>query len=111
MNAEVQRTRWMNATRDVVHRLSMLAVDQVEYPKALGVEGSIDELGLEYDDVWPPLRKLLTPADEELRLAMEALDLALSSASISWAAEDLETSDWRRIRELAQNVLDVLDPS
>lgn len=97
------RSAWLVTAQSVVERLGLPAQNQLNYLKKLGVDGSADELGLEFDDVWLALRPLLDASkDEELLSALTALDEALSVDSL-WDPRSLERSEtWQEVRRLAQ---------
>lgn len=109
MTGDASRSVWLAAARAVVDRLSWPAEDQLSYLKDLGVEGSIDELGLEFDDVWLAVKPLLAASDEALLWRFEALDEALASDALRWDAESLQQSGrWREVRELARRASELI---
>ena len=106
MSVEGLRERWLATARVVVDRLSLSAEQQLEHLGLMGVEGSIDELGLEFDDVWAPLGPLLDHGDAAIRSSLEALDRALENPSLQWDERALrESVEWARIREMAREAL------
>ena len=112
MSRSEARDHWRAALYAVLHRLCSSADDQLRYLRGLGVGDSIDELGLEYDDVWMVFVGLLDEAEGELQTRLQDLDRALSSDDLIWEAGALRDSlAWRRIRDLARHALEALGAS
>lgn len=109
MTISTPREHWLEAAQGVLRRLSSPADDQLQYLRNLGIEGSIDELGLEFDDVWRVLSPLLEISDRELQDRLSDIARALSSDNVPWDAGALRHSlEWHRIRELARLALEAM---
>lgn len=109
MTTSTPREHWLEAAQLVLCRLSSPADDQLQYLRSLGIEGSIDELGLEFDDVWRVLSPLLETSDRELQDRLSDVDRALSSENVPWNADALGLSlEWHRIRVLARHALEAM---
>ncbi len=110
MSAGGSEAFWLSTTREVVDRLGWSAPEQLAYLKALGVAGSVDELGLEFDDIWPAVKTRLSTVNEELFRHLEAVHTALDRDTLRWDVESLAHSqEWQEIRELARKVSELLD--
>ena len=94
---------WADTMARVLGRLADPADLQLAYLSQLGVEGSIDELALEFDDVFRPLAPALSERGaSDVVAALGAVDAALGSETLGWsAAALLESPEWNRIRALA----------
>lgn len=97
--------------RQVLERLNAPSEVQIEYLTKLGVADMTDELGLEYDALWPPVRAWLDrlPGGAMLMRACDALDALLSQKDLGWTFEDLRTPPWSAIRERAAAALTEID--
>lgn len=88
----------------VLGRLASPADVQAAYLARLGVAGSIDELALEFDDLFKPLEPRLDgrPGWEAALASLRELDSSLSSEQLSWSYEALRHSPgWEEVRRLA----------
>jgi hypothetical protein len=89
----------------VLGRLASPADVQAAYLADLGVSGSIDELALEFDDLFKPLEPRLDGLRgwEAALASLRELDSSLSSEQLSWSYEALQSSQgWEEIRRLAR---------
>jgi hypothetical protein len=87
--------------------------NQREYLKNLGSFPSLDELALEFDDVYPAFKaqtasQAIMP--ESILVKIENLDYALNLLSDSadksvWDESSLDTENWVNIRNIASSVL------
>jgi HEAT repeat protein len=98
-----------NLLLESLKHLAAPAEDQIAY--VLGQYH--DELGLEFDDIWPAADEKLTSGQ---RKVLQALDAQLDEMSGMHNA-DLWTDDglrrderWIRVRELAADALSTLEP-
>jgi hypothetical protein len=89
----------------VLDRLSSPAKAQVRYLSQLGTGHFLDELALEFDDVYRPLAWRLATVGRgaELIAACERLEVALRSDTLGWSIADLDSDEWAAIRVLAQD--------
>jgi len=98
-------------------RLASPAAEQRAYIRALGTAPCIDELALEFDDMFvvTPLmlsRGALSPAE---KLPLDAVDAQLKAMSgrhqaALWDLDALDRPEWARVRELARSALSRLKP-
>lgn len=86
---------------DVLGRLAAAAPDQIEYLTAVGVADLVDELALEFDDLYRPRAPQLEGASAEAAAACRELDRMLSSDRLGWSFADLESTEWEKIRATA----------
>jgi hypothetical protein len=89
----------------VLDRLSAPAEVQVAYLSQLRSGPSLDELALEFDDIYRPLGWRLATVERgaELITACESLEASLRSETLGWAFADLDSDEWAAIRMLAQD--------
>ena len=96
---------------NVVQRLGMSAGDQERYLEELGTAPAVDELALEYDDVFGVIRDTL---DANARKIADELDQLLSERSGPeyidfWTTSSLaEHLEWEAIRHKARELLNYL---
>ncbi|WP_405062217.1 hypothetical protein OG474_11400 [Kribbella sp. NBC_01505] len=88
-------------------RLAASSVRQTEYLAELGVAPLADELGLEFEDFYKPLKSLLTDNADwaEASASLKKLDCALDRDNLGWTVDDLQSAEWAEIRRLAAAVL------
>ncbi len=91
----------------ILERLAAPASVQRQYLATLGVSPNMDELALEFGDVWPAVRPF---ASEGVRAACEALDrrlLELSGRANEdvWDIGAIDGVEWAGIRALASDAL------
>ena len=91
----------LQALADSLGRLAASAPDQIRYLTELGVADLVDELALEFDDLYRPRASLLEEVAPEAAAACRELDRMLSNAQLSWTFADLESAEWQRIRAAA----------
>ena len=98
--------------------LSLLAATKGQQKarlSSLGVWPSIDELGLEYDDIYPTAHGLReagcisVTAEETLDEISALLSTAAEEEPHFWSADSLDGDTWRRARNLAQRALSELE--
>jgi hypothetical protein len=94
-------TASLSGLRESVGRLAAPAERQIDYLVALGVADLVDELALEFDDRYQPLRADLERRSDEAAAACAALDRALSSPELGWRFRDLHSPPWEDVRALA----------
>jgi len=102
--------------RSTVERLSQPAEEQERYLDALGVADSVDELALEFDDAYRPVRHMLDTAgvSKEGVEMLSALDAQLDAMSgeehaALWRRQALRGSpEWESIRIHARSLLRLL---
>ncbi|CAI9409285.1 hypothetical protein [Aestuariimicrobium sp. T2.26MG-19.2B] len=82
-------------------RLATSAPDQIKYLEALGVTDLVDELALEFDDLYRPRASLVEEASPEAAAACRELDRMLSNDQLGWTFADLESPQWQGIRATA----------
>jgi hypothetical protein len=96
------------ALETVVRHLAAPPDEQIEYLAGLGTQGNADELALEFDDAYRPVRAQL-PLD--LSRGLDYLDGLLGrfsgqSNSEEWTVEALSRSSrWAEVREAARTIL------
>ncbi|WP_284528463.1 hypothetical protein [Microbacterium sp. T2.11-28] len=97
--------------RSALARLGAPADEQLNYLRGLGVEGSLDELALEFDDAYRPLADVvgLRPDRPDVAKLLRQLDSALASDALRWAADDIYSDEWESIRRLARRVQTAMD--
>lgn len=101
--------------RSAVALLASSKAQQVSYLRSLGVLPSVDELGLEYDDIYPSVHSLRIAGCMSLAAegALDGLSALLSAASEEdphfWSADSLDGDTWQRVRSLARNALSELE--
>jgi hypothetical protein len=99
--------------------LAMTSDEQLQYIKELGTYPLIDELALEFDDVYR-LFEFIEETDEFELLPSQALsglkeiDLALDKLSdpeelFSWYEDGLLDPRWDAIRSQARSILEILE--
>ncbi len=94
-----------------LERLAASGAQQEAYLRRLGTAPSLDELALEFDDEYAPLRH--RPSDPQASTfdeALAALDACLrrfggASNAHLWVVEALERPEWQEVRRLAQRAL------
>lgn len=95
-----------------VQHLSMPADEQIAYLESLGMQGCVDELGLEFDDVMLFVQTLKTTSyltDQQID-CLDQLNECLISMSgqekpALWTYEALlKSAEWNRVRTLARQV-------
>lgn len=89
-------------------RLAAPAANQIAYLTALGVADLVDELALEFDDLYRPRVGQLQQASAQSSVACRDLDRMLSNDQLGWTFADLESREWERIRATAARALDAL---
>src|SRR5438128_9533542 len=102
--------------RDSLATLAASSHQQAEHIRQLG-NASVDELGLEFDDIAPAALAMTGPSElnSDQREAIAALDDQLSRMSGPehselWTVEALNSAlEWTKVRELAQEALRRLD--
>ncbi len=93
--------------------LSLLAADadaQEDYLHRLQIATSLDELALEWDDVFTVVRPMLP---EQAKASSDELDAALNAMSHGdrslWSVSALRSRlEWRQVRELASATTELL---
>lgn len=108
MNQAADLRSLMGRLRDAVARLAAAPEDQLQYLATLGVDGSADELALEFDDIYRPAQPLLdqVAAPDDVRIALQRLDGRLGRSTIDWSTRSLaESEDWAETRRLAAQAL------
>lgn len=96
----------VSALSGAVARLAMPAREQIEYLEQLGTAPSVDELALEFDDLYVPVtaRWRATGDRSELLGLLAQVDAALG-AQTAWTVDDLDSKSWVEIRQLAKSAL------
>jgi hypothetical protein len=95
-----------------VKRLAAPADEQVAYLRRLGSFPSLDELALEFNDMFVPARATSSNAPSEWADALRRLDERLDEMSGQanaelWLARALNGTEWTQVRELARAALAV----
>ncbi|MCB2262240.1 MAG: hypothetical protein LGR52_04775 [Candidatus Thiosymbion ectosymbiont of Robbea hypermnestra] len=95
----------------VLRNLSSSADEQLEYLTALGMQNSIDEIALEFDDIVGPfVADLKLP--EAVRNKLRSIDERLNKMSDHkdlWTPAALKSrQEWTEIRSVARRALDDL---
>lgn len=99
---------WLQPLATSLHRLAAPASEQVEHLSELGVGDLVDELALEFDDLYRPLAPRLGEAYPGLSLACRELDRRLVSWRLGWTFADLESPGWAESRRAAAAALAAL---
>ena len=101
--------------RDVTARLASPAEDQLAYLRRLGVAPAVDELALEFDDMYKPIallrRNNVISAETEraLRSLDSRLELMSQNADL-WTDQAVrEASPWQDVRHLGAQAVTLLD--
>lgn len=110
--------RWKKTRlAEALARLAAPAAEQRAYVRALGTAPCIDELALEFDDMYvvKPLmlsRGALSTAETVPLDAVDALLKAMSGRhqAVLWDLDALDKPEWARVRELARSALSCLEP-
>ncbi|HEY1973969.1 MAG TPA: hypothetical protein VGH89_38880 [Pseudonocardia sp.] len=95
---------WVTALIAALDRLAAPSEAQLDYLMHLGVSPVADELGLEFDDLFSPLKPELAnrPGWARAVEALEEVDAALSGPDLAWTADALASaSEWAHIRLMA----------
>jgi hypothetical protein len=116
VNHQAEPSMLLERLTQAVRRLSWQARQQQDYLVELGVAGLADELALEFDDAFRPVRQLLdvlqvaTPAQVALVALDELLDeMSESEADEIWTWAALHHSvEWGQVRALASRTLQLL---
>jgi hypothetical protein len=104
----------------LISSVEMLAATsdyQREYLKKLGSFPSLNELALEFDDVYPAFKAQTqsdAPIPESILVKFDSIDSALNLLSDSdyqnvWDEKALDTQPWVEIRNIAISVLKEID--
>ena len=93
---------------EAVKRLAAAPDEQAAYLRQAGAYPSLDELALEFDDAFAPVRA--SQGGNEWHEALGRLDAKLDAMSGQqnaqlWRAEALTRDDWAEVRELARGAL------
>ena len=113
-----ENLRWMKARlAETLARLAAPAAQQRAYIEQLGSAPCVDELALEFDDMYivKPLmlsRGALSTAETVPLDAVDALLKAMSGRhqAVLWDLDALDKPEWARVRELARSALSCLEP-
>jgi hypothetical protein len=94
---------WVTALIAALDRLAAPSEAQLDYLMHLGVSPVADELGLEFDDLFSPLKPELAnrPGWARAVEALEEVDAALSGPDLAWTADALANAEWAHIRLMA----------
>jgi hypothetical protein len=104
MRDEFDMPRWLVILRTTLDRLAAPADRQVEYLEKLRVGPLADELALEFDAAFAPLRPRMaeSPDYSDLLAALKDLDRELLNKSNEWYTSSLADSErWAAIRQAA----------
>src|ERR1700688_3573652 len=102
---------WAPDLIEAVERLAAPADEQAAYIRSLGTWPSMDELALEFDDSFSPLRAAESAATAPTDfVALGSLDRQLSEMSGHtnshlWIEDALGGAEWQHVRELASAAL------
>jgi hypothetical protein len=93
---------------EALKRLAAPAEEQVAYLRGLGSFPSLDELALEFDDVFGPPGT--PPPDGAWEDALRSLDAVLNAMSGRenshlWIADALDGPEWAAVRALARDAV------
>lgn len=101
---------WLIALSAALGRLATSAPDQISHLQRLGVAPEADELGLEFDDLFVPLKPQLAGRSDWSHAlgALQQVDTALAYETLGWTFDDLTTDEWVRVRQLAKTALDLV---
>jgi hypothetical protein len=112
MTVDAVRVAQLRNLRHVVERLGQPADRQLLYLRQLGLPDGIDELALEFDDVYRPLRWRLVASisPDDLLASLDAIGILLTQLSTgppdNWTATELATSPtWEEVRKAALRAL------
>jgi hypothetical protein len=100
---------FLEGLRSALTRLAARPDKQKRYLTTLGVADMLDELALEFDDMYRVVAPTLAAEfGEEAAEKCEALDASLRSGSLGWRFADLTSPEWENIRSLAMSALEEL---
>lgn len=114
MDSEAPARSWqlVDLTR-VIQLLAASSPEQQQHLQALGSWPALDELGLEFDDIYAVVPQLLGRREVSAE-AVQAIDelnaiLAQSpSGSVLWTEGALDRPEWVQVRESASRALQLL---
>ncbi|MGH9961032.1 MAG: hypothetical protein ACREBC_28585, partial [Pyrinomonadaceae bacterium] len=106
---------FINALIDIIKLLAADAEEQLNYLAKIGVAGGIDELALEFEDVAILAQSKLNQGQiNEIQyqkicdLNQKLIDMSGEENAVLWTEEALrESDDWKAVRRLARNCLEV----
>ncbi len=86
-----------------IENLSLSSEKQIKYLKDLGTYPSLEELALEFDDAYRPLKGRVSEVIEKLNFLLDKLS---DSEDVNiWETSSLNSAPWLEIRELSRNIL------
>lgn len=102
--------------RAVLTRLAADSTEQKAYLRKLGVKARLDELALEFDDIFPVVDQVhenafISPDQlEALRLVDESLrEMSGAHQKRLWEVDSLDSKEWEEVRGRAREALRLLD--
>lgn len=104
MTTSINPKEWLHFLIAALARLAAPAEAQLTYLSELGVTGSIDELGLEFDDFFRPLEPFMESSQgwEKALETLRELNSSLESVQLPWNVAALrQSSNWENIRRMA----------
>lgn len=106
----IEATQFRPLWKAVAH-LAWSPEEQLSYLTNLGVAPLLDELALEFDDIYRPIVADLIPRSHDVALvdALRAVDAALSSDALRWNFENIDDPGWQAVRSTARLVLQIVD--
>lgn len=96
----------LSALNSAVARLALPAREQIGYLEQLGTAPLVDELALEFDDIYLAAAAQWGASSirSELLGLLAQIDAALAAQN-AWTVDDLESRSWAEIRQLAKSAL------
>ncbi len=97
--------------RDALERLASDSETQGRYLQSLGSWPSLDELGLELDDVAQAANSWVSPSlqDRVQRLSIKLAAMSGEQNARLWEPDALDGPEWAEVRALASAALDALN--
>lgn len=104
---------WLQNFVVALERLASSANDQRDYISSLGLVPMLDELALEYEDLYPALAPVLHSLHKGAVISRECSEIsaALDSPTLGWGFDDLASDEWAAIRVRAARTGEMLSHS
>ncbi len=112
-NSVIDTQKRIDRFNAVLERLASSATDQREYIDGLGLAPMLDELALEFEDLYLPLGQILDSLRNGAVISRECSEIsaALASPTLGWVFDDLASEEWAAIRVRAARTSELLSTS